>query len=183
LIWLIPDERLYRFVGMVYQFLGVVGVLIGIAETRKQFGKAGLFAEAKSYLKSFPRLKPTIVAVMASILSDATLSATGTLTTTLIQNTSLEDRVSRLEHELEDLRQQNSRTEEEFNRFKDHVSQVISEERSTRASGIQSVRDDLIKVETGGLSLSLAGALWIILGIILTSIPMELAGLVIGMHK
>lgn len=165
---------------MLLQLMGVGTVFVGIGQTRKRLKKppvlrgiwdhlAGLFKE--------PQVTRVITGTAAIHMGGGTLTASGTHAPT---TRSLEDRVKRLEDELN---AHVARLTELGNKIRDEASareQAIGAEQTARTEADGELRQVLDDVQTGGVELTVAGLLWLVFGIILTSIPQWLAYFAVG---
>lgn len=178
--WPSAPELRISVVGMLLQLMGVGTVAAGIAATRKRLKKPPVLRGIWNHLAGLFR-KPQHVTLVAGTgylqVSGGAVSgsvAHGELTT------SLEDRVARLERELNT---QGGRLTALGNQIRDEAAareQAINGERNARVEEDRELRQVLEDVQTGGVVLTVAGLAWLIVGIVLTSVPQWLARFAVG---
>jgi hypothetical protein len=89
-------------------------------------------------------------------------------------NPTTESRLLELEAKVGNLESALERAEKEM---KSHAVELVKVEREERASAIADVGNKLQAVVTGDIALQAAGAAYLVVGIVLTSIPDEFASL------
>lgn len=169
------SEETIKIVGMVLQLLGILTVIYGIEETRKLFGHPSTVASSWQWLKRFPPFGGRTIYTTAKFSGSSSLSARGRVSTKVDPNTSVESRIEALENDIERLHERISMTENEIDsKFRKH-KQDLEGERSTRESEDQKILTKLEATEMGGVHISAMGAVWLFVGVILSSIPKELS--------
>lgn len=171
-------ELAFRVAGMLLQLLGVFTVFWGIQETRKLFGRPSLTFVLRRWLRSFPRLKPRAYeASITAVSPGQTVRVRGYTSTATDPSASLEQRVELLERNIEHLRSRINEVQGELEQEMHKVTSSVNEEKSTRITEDQRILSKLEVTETGGLHISAMGAVWLFIGVILSSIPNELSRL------
>jgi hypothetical protein len=90
---------------------------------------------------------------------------------------SLEQRLEAVETNLKRTRDDLSRSQQEADEnFRKHDA-ALEQEKDARAVADREIREKLQTAETGGLHVSAMGALWLLAGVIMATIPGELARL------
>lgn len=171
-------QRDFRISSTVLQFVGVWQVIYGIEQTRKSFGKDNILKTLlngiKEAIRALPSLRRRSVNMYAGIgIGGITLSASAT--TTFIPgddpNASIEDRISALGRAVKSLGEQLHEAKGKMNEVNANLSQQINEGRAISEANFKDVSDKLIATNTGGLSLSLIGAISIFLGLAYAVLP------------
>ena len=173
-------EPRIRLTGMVLELSGLLTVALGLRETRKLFGRQGLFTGIWSYLTTVPLPwgtgdKQVILASAAISLGGATLA--GHATVLPGPNTPVEERLSRLENEVARLSGEAFQIRQSIDEAGRKHRQVIDEEATRREAGDAETRKQLEEAEAGGLHLEVAGVCWIALGILLATASNEIASM------
>lgn len=170
------SEAAFRWTGMVLQLLGIGTVIWGIQETRMLFGKPSFFLAARQWLSSFPSYNGrTITASMEGNLPALTGEMHGTVSSKLDSDASVEERLAFLQNSIERLDQRIEQTEQRIEKVKQEHATALNNERQDRTKEVKSLRNKLEVAETGGLHISAMGALWLLVGVIMTSVPAELS--------
>jgi hypothetical protein len=174
--WPSDAELRLSVVGMVLQLLGVGTVAIGIGQTRKLLKKPPILGGIWGHITGLFKKPQNIVLVAGTgelKLTGGAVSATvahGALTT------SLEDRVKRLETELNTQAGRLTELKSQIQAEAAAREQAINGEQNARAEADRELRQVLEDVQTGGVLLTVAGLTWLVFGIVLTSVAHWLSG-------
>lgn len=173
------SEPSIRITGMFLQIIGLIPVFFSILELRREFGLPGIIETVKSAWKDFPKYHPppNTMSVSAGLAVgvSANLAASGSVGNPADE--SLEKQIEALRSGLEALRiafEQNKKT---VNDTMDRHRRELSQELQGLATQQSRQADKLKSVHTTGLAWSASGAIWIGVGIILSSMSVELHGL------
>lgn len=170
------SELGFQVAAGLLQLFGVGTVALGIRQTRRQFRRPGLLAHAWEWARSFPPIKPPDIrgSVSVSLGSDYAI-ARGYGWKNAPAGASTEDRLAVVEENLRGLVQRFDGAEKEL---RDGISEQkvgLETEKAARSEGDREISVRLEAAETGGLTLSLVGTVWIAAGIVLGTIPAELS--------
>jgi len=168
-------EATIRIVGMLLQLLGIGTVAWGIRETRSLFGRPSLVELSRQWLGRFPRLTPISFTGTSSAMLTLGGTAQGYGTASASLNATIEERVVALERNIHLLHERISGTQHLIDSGLRKQAEALKEEASKRAEDVQGVNAKLEATETGGLHISAMGALWLFVGVIMNSIPVELS--------
>ena len=170
------SELAFRVAGMLLQLLGVLTILIGIRETRKLFGRPSLAFMLRGWFRRFPRFKPRVYeATGFAEVPRPTVNGWGYTFSTTSPDATLEQRIELLEKRSEYLRNKVDEVRRELEQEVQKVISSVNEEQSARITEDRQILARLEATETGGLHISAMGAVWIFFGIVLSSLPSELA--------
>mgnify|MGYP000262287250 CR=1 FL=1 len=158
-IW--PSERSLKMVGMLFQLIGIIVVVVDIRVL------------AKEWLRSLPLYGR----------QDRTISATGVIGKAKIGGTvvttdpaaPLESRVAALEGRSTRLHEQLAKVEEKLEAKSDEIAQETTHRQNADKEILDRLKYDSEKV----LKLGAAGALLLLPGVILTTFPVELANIIL----
>jgi len=174
LVWW-PYEHIIRYAGLGLQVAGILTVWWGIRETRKLFEHPTFWMQAGEWFRRRPRYGGRVVAGEGSAAAAAGAFGRTTVWSHASSGATLEQRLEVLEKNLQSVRDDLSgfqtKTEEDIRRH----DQAIREEQQARDSADQEIRKKLKSTETGGLHISAMGAIWLLVGVIMGTIPAELA--------
>jgi len=166
-----------RFIGLVLQLLGVGTVVVGINKTRKSFGKPGMVKLFFEWVSRFPRWRRHIV--MAAGTGKFSLGPGKLRAYTWMPidpSTPIDAQVSALIKDVEGLNERLIRCQDEFEAQFGKVSDALRQEQQVRAERYDNLQTRLEVTQTGGLHISLMGAIWIAVGSILSTLAPEIAG-------
>lgn len=170
------SEPEIRITGLVLQLLGIGTVAWGIRETRALFGHLSLFTLSRNWLSRFPAYGGRIVSGSANItLSGATVHGRGDVSANAGPGATVEARVETLERNVKYIHERIDQTQGEMDQKFQMQAQVLEEEQQTRTKGDQEIRAKLEATETGGLHISAMGALWLFVGVTLSTAAPEIA--------
>jgi len=167
----------FRFAGLILQLMGIASVGWGIVQTRRLFGHPRLAQVARAWLGRFPSWKPGPREASCEAATSARFSVEGYAESKAPPDATLEQRVTVLE---DNLRRANDRMSSINERLKKKTSELSAElraESQSRASSDRSLRQQLESASTGGLRLSAVGAIWLMVGVTMSTIPSELSAL------
>lgn len=169
------SEPSFRITGMVFQVIGLVPIFLSVLSLRREFGYPSLATSIRSAWRNRPRLHPpSNKAVIFGGIGPigAGISAYQSVEST--PSDSLEDKIEALRKTAQMLRddfEQNKRmTADALDSHRQEMN-METREQSTRLSGLA---HKLKSVQTGGLAWSASGAVLVGVGIILTSMSIEL---------
>lgn len=169
-----------KLAGMILQLMGVYIVAYEIYQTRKYFGQPGILEKIAQFFKDFLALfkKPQVQAGAGfAELGALVMAGRGHTEFKAKPGDSIERRIEILEAGLNDMSDRLVQTQKEYdNKFEEH-SQLIKKESSLRTQGIDGIKQELKTLATGGLHISSMGLVWLTLGIILATIPEQIAKL------
>jgi hypothetical protein len=169
-----------RYTGMLLQIFGLGTVAFGLGKMRRLFDQPTLVEGLLQWLNDFAKTftPPKNVNIKADIiLGSSSAYGRGRVTNTPNPGASLEERLSAIEVNLANLQ---TELDAEINttrgKFKD-LKEDLQDETQERGRGDQKITHMIQEVAIGGLHLESIGLLWLILGLIGTSLPEELGRL------
>lgn len=169
-------EYLIRWTGLLLQLAGVITVAWGLHSTRKLFGHPSLVTTTSSWLKRFPfRKRKPIHASAFAAAGRATTSGRGYATHPPPANPTTDQRLDALERSIVLLHDRISGNEDVTQNEFSKAAEALKEERHTRRAEDQAISKRLEETGTGGIHISAMGALWLFLGVILSSGSVEIA--------
>lgn len=161
-----------RYAGTFLQILGLLTLALGLYKMRQSFPRrsGGWFGRL---VQAFRRPKP--ISLQASAASAVIAGARPRLRSGVGPGVSLEDRLGVLEGNLKQLE---GEMDAEIRDVKEQVAQAhdgLRREREERSVGDDRTTSQIKEVAIGGLHLEVVGLVWLILGVLGTSIPDETA--------
>jgi hypothetical protein len=173
------SEPTIRLTGLVLQLLGVLTVAWGISETRAMFGRPSILSKVKAWLSEAPFLKSQHGSGTArASVGGLTVKARGYATHGAGENPTIESRLLALEENLGIVHQRITGLAQEQDQEFRQLASHIQEERASRIRQVTSVSSRLEKFGTGGVHISAIGAVWLFIGLVLSTAGPELARLV-----
>lgn len=169
-------ECTIRLSGLALQILGIGTIAWGISETRALFGRPSLFAVAKSWLRSFPPFHSRVVSGTANItLGGVTMSGRGYGMDNAGPNATPEARIEVLEKNIRHINERIDQTQREMDTELRNAGAALKREEQARATEDQAIRHKLETSETGGIHVTAMGALWLLIGVTLSTASPEIA--------
>ena len=175
-IFLDLPEPYIRFTGLVLQLMGLYTVLHGISHTRRLFGLPSVTDAALSWLRRFPRPGQTGgQAHMVGLAAEVNAAGRIRARLSVAPGAELEARVRVLESNFRSLDQEVESLHDQMEQATSSSKQAMDAERQARQREVGLVSEKLALAETGGLTVSLVGLIWLMGGLIITSASYELA--------
>lgn len=176
IVFVCAGEAVIRIAGMVLQLLGIGTVAWGIHITRKEFGHSSVFTVWRKRLNRFPAFGDNGATGSANItLPLMTVSGRGYSSVSAGTNPTIDARIQALEENLKLVNDRVSHTQNEMDQGFRKQTDVLKQEQQIRSDEDQHIRAKMELTNTGGLHISAMGALWLAIGVIMSSIPSELA--------
>lgn len=177
LIWLFDSsEKSIRLVGLALQIFGTSTVIWGISTTRKQFGHPPVTSLLTSWFHRCPLIRRTTYLRPDGISMG--ISFGGARLTTVFTpnpNAPLDERLKHIEQGLETLQSRINNAESQIDSESSVANGKIAAETQARETADKEILSALETFSTGGVSISAIGALWLFVGVILSTASPELA--------
>ncbi len=170
------SEAGFRWIGLVLQLLGVGTVAWNIHGTRRLFDRPAIVTEAVQWLRRVPRFRA----------STTVLTATGHLGLSFGRarldiwhnadpSAALEARLDAAEKNLSGMRDRLKELERETEHRLLQQTIALEAEKQARATEDKNIRDKLKTAQVEGLHISTMGIVWLIAGVIMSTVSSELA--------
>jgi hypothetical protein len=170
-------EPVIRLTGLVLQLLGIGTVIWGISETRTFFGHPSFTSKFKAWLSRIPLLRRKIVlGVAVGTLEIAPGSASAHVTSVAATH-SIDDRLNSLEQNVSLINERISQTQNEMSEEFRKISDALKLEEQLRQTEEKVILEKLEATGTGGIHISFIGAVWLFVGVILSTASFEIAKL------
>ena len=169
-------EPRVRYAGLVLQLLGILTVAMGVSQTRTLFRRPGMRAAAAQWFSRHPKLIPRPIAGSLNTTLEgltANVHLRGSAAARL--SSSLEDRINELGTELKRIEQLVTDASAQLRQADAQLREGLDSEVMARTAEVSRVSAILESAQTGGLNLTMAGAIWLFFGAILGSLSVELA--------
>ncbi len=171
-------ENQARYAGLILQVLGLATVAYGLSQMRGLFGRPTFVKRAVEWLARFPLMrKPKTLTVKVAVAATAVAGARLKVRKGAPQDASLERRVGVLEDnfaaldgEVDQLRSDLGKTEREQTKRTDA-------DRLEREKADAELGRKIEEVAVGGLHLEAIGLAWLFVGVLLGTVPDEIARL------
>ena len=170
------SEPVIRLTGLALQILGIGTVAWGISETRALSGHKPLFAVARGWVERFPLRSRSIVITVAGAASVTSSGCVrGHLTYGPPPNPTVNDRLDALEKNIGALHDRVGANQKELDEEVSKLRSSVSEETSRREQEDHASRKLIEMTATGGVHISAIGAVWLFVGVILSTAGVEIA--------
>lgn len=168
-----------RCAGTMLQIFGLGTVAIGLSQVRRSFGRPSLVEKVVAWLRQLAAafLPPKPITLQAHIRGVATASGEARAIVRAGPGASLDRRVTILEENLNQLRDEIDARENKVRTELSTVKAAVEQEQRARETEARQLSKQMEEFAVGGLHLELVGLTWLILGVLGTSIPDELAKL------
>jgi hypothetical protein len=187
IIWFIPAgifnyssicdtlETRFRLTGLFLELSGIFSVVYGLNKTLKLHLGKNLPHIVLEWFKRFPKLLENQHGIELSAHMTAQDNSSAVVTFGPIQNSAIEDRVTRLEEQFNQVSFQAHKDRILFeNEFK-KLSDSLNAERNERESGDNQVKQDINESAVEDAYIELIGIIWLFIGAIFASASTELA--------
>ncbi len=166
-----------RYGGMVLQLFGVGLVASGLHDLRVKFKQPTIGDRINRF---FQRLRSALAAPKSVSIELGPVeihSMAGELKAELsaAPGASLEDRVTKLEKDLKTLRDQMNTKEQQLRLEINETKECMEKENRARHEADNEINQTIQELAVGGLNLEFVGVIWLVVGIVTTSIPDGLA--------
>jgi len=170
------SEIQVRLTGLVLQLLGLGTVVYGIRETRKLFGRPSFRQSLRGWLSRFPRWRRDVVVGAGAASLVVTAGGAGVHVWTKVDPAApIEAQLNALTRNVERMNERLTQMQKDSDSELRKHSESLRQERQFREEGDEHLHKRLEAAETGGLHISLIGAIWIFLGLILSTVSPEIA--------
>lgn len=169
------SEQSIRWTGLALQLCGISTVLWGIHKIRSFFGLPSPLNGVKSWLMSAPFWPKKTVLGSVNVQLES-LRCHGRGHQTFKPSTrETEDRLDALEKNVDAINGRISGFQSEVDQEVRRLSNDLHEEKGNRAYAHQNLEDKLKNVGTSGAYISVIGAVWLFVGVILSTASPELS--------
>ena len=170
------SEPLIRWTGLVLELLGIGTVVWGIADTRAFFGHTPVLTAAIAWIGRFPLRKRSIVLAATGI---ASATAVGNVRAQVTYgaglNPTVEARLDALDKNITAIHDRITRAEREMDEKFSKTKEDLATEVSSRNAEDERTRKMLETTATGGVHISAIGAVWLFVGLVLSTAAPEVA--------
>jgi hypothetical protein len=168
-----------RYAGTILQIFGLGTVAIGLSQVRRSFGRPSLVEKVVAWFRQLAAafLPPKPITVQANVVGVAIVAGEARVVVRASPGDSLDRRVTILEENLDRLRDEIDAKEKKVRTELSIVKAAVEREERARETEARRLSSQMEELAVGGLHLELVGLTWLILGVLGTSIPDELAKL------
>lgn len=171
-------EPRIRLTGLVLQLLGIGTVIWGISETRELFGHPSFASKATQWLHRFPLLRRDVVLAVSGVSMSASFGKARAFGTHGPgENPTTEARLAALEKNINALHDRITATQKEMDQEFTKAADALKHEEQIRQEADAAIAGRLEATGTGGVHISLIGASWLVVGVILSTAAPEIAAL------
>ncbi len=178
-VWFLPcdlDDRV-RYCGMALELLGILTVAYGLREKRRLFGRPSLVDHFKNWVFQQRPKWPVKADHRTTTISGSVGISEGNDTCMakgFSRGASLEDRVTAIEVRLDTQEDKQLKIESQLNEEICNMENALDTERQSRKSALNKLHALLDTFGAGNLNLETIGVIWLVLGVILATIPSEI---------
>lgn len=172
-------EAHIRYAGLFLQLLGVCTVVYLLSGKHHLFGRRGLWASTRQWAAERPRFRGSSTTLIVASAGHAHISGEAKITKWFgtPPTATVEERLHALESNLQTVRADLAESRLRATKHLQKVEAAIQTERHERTDAVREVSTKLQKLGADGLHVEAVGLLWLIVGIVLATIPAEVAHL------
>lgn len=170
----VPTDLPIRFWGMFLQLFGAGTVWLDLTGTAKDFGAQPF--DTWAWLKSLFQTPQPITGAVVMVEGVETMAAVGTVIATGDQP-SIEERVASLEKLASGLTEQLSGVRQQLTHQDDSIRADLKKLEAELYEAIRVLNDQIKSAFTGNYRMLRIGAIWLVVGIILSSVAVEITNL------
>jgi len=166
-----------RYAGLGLQLLGITTIVVGLQDRRRLFDRPSLFEYTRRWLERRPRWNAAtnVVALTATMTDSASAKDTISIWRSIPADATVEERLAALEANIDNLKTKQTQTSTDLHDEIKKRTEAGDVERKARESAIEALQTRVASLGVGDLHLETAGVFWLILGVILATIPQEIA--------
>jgi hypothetical protein len=170
-------DPVLRYCGLAFQLLGILTVVSGLRDKRRLFNRPSLLENIRRWLDRRPRWGAKPQTILAAGIGS--ISLLGSLKVSVWRGTpadaSIDARLAALEANLATLRTEQAESAKEFQEATRKTNETVDAERRARESAVTALRVQLEGLGAGGLHIEMMGVFWLVLGVVLATVPGEIA--------
>ena len=170
-------DSMLRYCGLTFQLLGILTVVSGLRDKRRLFNRPSLVENIRRWINRRPRwgAKPQTILVAGTGSISVSGSARLSVWRGAPPDAPVEARLAALEANLATLRIEQAETAKESQEATRKTNEAVDAERRVRESAVTALRAQLEGLGARGLNVEMMGVFWLILGVVLATVPGEIA--------
>lgn len=169
-------EPVIRITGLVLQALGVLTVVWGIVQTRRFFRRPPVLSRVLGWLRAAPfRKRRAITATASATLGGGTGKVRAYASHGAGVNLTVEGRLDALEKNLAGVHQRITGLEREYDHDLRNLGERTRGESDSLSDQLGYVHGRFEEFGTSGIHISAVGAVWLFIGLILSTAGVEIA--------
>jgi hypothetical protein len=174
-------EPLLRYCGLVAQLLGIQTVVSGLQSKQRLFNRPGFAETVRLWIHRRPRwgAKPQTVVTTGTASLSLSVGRVS-IWRDARPDAPVEERLAALEANPATLRTELTETTKEFQEATRKTREAVDAENRRRESAVAALRTQLEGLGAEGLHIELWGVVWLILGVVLATIPGEVVWMLHG---
>lgn len=173
-----PTDLPVRFWGMFLQLVGAYTVWIDMTKTAKDFGEQPSFRKTWQWVKGLFRTPAPVTGTATIELVGASCIATGHVVSVSQTGRPIEERLARLESDVANVSEAVSMARGDLMRQKNELTADIKQSTAVLRQEIGVVQSKLKDALVGNYAVLNLGAFWLVIGIVMSSIAVEITNLV-----
>ena len=181
-IWRSPGESDFRIktLGMFLQLIGIATVWFDLTSTARTFGKTGMIQRTKEWLKTGFIGDATVYLTGVTAQANATCSARATVRWPIDPNVVESARIEAVEKNLVKIDEDIQSLFRELDQHAAAARERSLNEENMRAQAVAEVRRELIEASVGNFPILLFGAVWLAVGVVMSTWAPEIAKIASG---
>lgn len=171
------SEASIRIIGMALQILGLIPIFKSILELRREFGFPGIIQAVKSSWRRRPKYHPAPIGMtIAATMRGPSASISAYQSVPSSENDPIDKQLDALRANITMLRTDFESNKKAVNDTLEKYRQELTNLSGEQSTKISRLTEKLRSINTSGLAWSASGAIWIGVGIVLSSMSIEIHG-------
>ena len=168
-----------RWSGMLFQFAGLAKVVVGLNLSRQVFDQSSLWKAVVQWLgrARYMVVPPKPIHAEMNVKAGVGMVAGGAVTVATSGGASIEDRVAKLEADLQQFEGKLSEIRNDVRELRSETKKRIDQERAERITEDRKIGTRLETATIGGIHLEVAGVVYLFFGIAMAAVPEEAASM------
>jgi len=173
------------YAGALLEMFGLATVALGLSEVRRSFGQPSIWQKLLAWARQVASAfrPPHPITLQAGAVGMAIVAGKARAIVGAGPDSSLDRRVAILEENLNRLRDEVDGIESEIKKEAGAVKDALIRERQARDNELRKMTARMEDLAVGGLHLELVGLTWLVFGGLGTSVPDQLAKLLLWFSK
>lgn len=167
-----------RYAGLLLQLGGITTVVLSLRGRRRLFHRPSLIDYLLEWLAKAKRSwwSTKSVTISVAVSSAQAQSSGGSISTSYAaHDTTIEARLAAMEANIKTLKSSQAKAASEFHKAERKWAEAMDSERQSRELAIVNIKTKVDTLGAGSLHIETAGLFWLILGVVMGTIPTEIA--------
>jgi hypothetical protein len=176
----VPSDFRLKFWGLLLQLIGVFTVWHDLAHSGQTFGKSGFFPRTWTWLKAGVLGRKVVINLESGVIAITGGKVRITQRRNTPPDSPIEQRVEALEYNLQKIDQELESVLQEIDQRTGELKAQIKGESQKLKASHSALEESLTNAIVGNYAVLAFGALWLVIGMVLSTLAPEIAKIVAG---